>query len=235
MSSRLVVGVLAWVGSVAAAPAATIGILNEPGGVYNTGVAGSVYTYQFMPGTPTIAQTGGHSYPASGTAVVGTPGLFPLTAYKSGNAAGSQWVLTRSNAGVSGDFSDLNGHFVFSTTFTAPAGTHGGEIVGRVAADNQIQQILLNGVDTGFAGGPLSSPANGFPFTPFSITSGFQPGLNTLSFVVWNQPQTGGNPVGLNVNLQSATVQTPEPATLVVVGVMAGLGGIRAWRRKRMA
>lgn len=232
MFARLVAGAvaLAW---TAVAPAAEISILNTPGGVYNTGIAGSTYTFQFSPGSPAVSQTAGNTYPTSGTAVTATPGQFPLNHYTNGNAAGSQWILTRSNAGVSGDFSDMNGRFVFTTTFTAPAGTSGGEILGRVAADNQVQAILLNGVDSGFAGGPMSSPSNGFPFTPFSVTGGFQPGLNTLSFVVWNQPQTGGNPVGLNVNLQSAVVHTPEPATLAVVGLTFGAAGFRAWRRKR--
>jgi hypothetical protein len=229
---RLLAGVIAlsW---ATAASANDISILNAPGGLYSTGIAGSTYTYQFVPDSPALSQTAGNTYPTSGTAVTATPGIFPLNYYTSGNATGSQWVLTRSN-NVSGDFSDLNGHFVFSTTFTAPAGAHNVSVAGQVAADNRIETILLNGADTGFAGGPFSDPGNGFPFTAFNISGGIHSGTNTLSFVLWNDPQTGGNPVGLNANFQSATVSMPEPATLAVVG-LAAIGGLGAWRRKRAA
>jgi hypothetical protein len=229
------------------APADTISILNTPGGLYSTGVPGSVYTYQHIDGSVAVDTKaklpGGNALPTAGTAVAGTPGLFPLNYYTNGNAAGSQWVLTRSNAGVSGDFSDRDGQFLFSTTFTAPVGTTGGLISGLVAADNRIDKILLNGQDTGFNGGPDSFPANGFPFSPFSVNGGFQEGLNTLSFLLWNEPQATGNPVALNVNLHQASLTVsrpqqsgdpepiPEPATLAVVGLLA-VGGLAARRRR---
>ena len=80
--------------------------------------------------------------------------------------------------------------------------------------------MFLNGVDTG-------SGVVGFAaLVPFSINSGFQAGLNTISFAVVNDPGASPNPTGLRVEIDSATAQlTPEPASFGFMGLgLAAIG-----------
>jgi hypothetical protein len=62
---------------------------------------------------------------------------------------------------------------------------------------------------------------------PFSITSGFQIGLNTIEFLV----QNAGGPTGLRVDkIRGDYSLIPEPATLGLAA--AGLGVIATMRRR---
>ena len=72
----------------------------------------------------------------------------------------------------------------------------GAAIHGWLSVDDQLVDILLNGQSTG-------QPLGGGGFTSwqaFAITSGIQPGVNTLTFVTWNG-SVGDNPTGLRVEM----------------------------------
>ena len=66
----------------------------------------------------------------------------------------------------------------------------------RVAADNRVQSVLLNGRSVGisFEGFQALSPA-------FAITNGFLPGTNTLEFA-WANDSSSPNPAGFRAILQ---------------------------------
>jgi hypothetical protein len=73
--------------------------------------------------------------------------------------------------------------------------------------------------------------------TPFSITSGFQTSINTLTFAVPNGTELNAGPqgpTGLQVDITSARA-TPEPGSLTLLGLgIAGLVG-DGWRRRKQA
>jgi hypothetical protein len=91
-------------------------------------------------------------------------------------------------------------------------------ISGLWAADDAggLSNIILNGVSSGL------SNTNGYSsWTAFSLTSGFQPGLNTLTFQVQN---SGGGPTGVRVEMTG----TASAAANAVPdgGATAGLLGL---------
>src|SRR5262249_30524061 len=85
-------------------------------------------------------------------------------------------------------------------------------ITGQYAADDSLNQILLNGVVVA----TVSQDQNDFrTFSPLPpITSGFVPGINTLDFVTTNGGDVGNNPNGLRLLLNgSAGCTGPTPTT----------------------
>jgi hypothetical protein len=124
------------------------------------------------------------------------------------------------------------GQYIYRTSFTLPSDFTSASISGGWTSDNDGVKILLNGVDTG-------NPATSFTqftlgFAPFSVSSGFHAGPNTLDFVI-NNGGPGDNPSALRVEM-TGTFQTPLPA--VVPGVLAlfGVSGASYMvRRKRTA
>ena len=98
---------------------------------------------------------------------------------------------------------------------------------GSWSTDNVGVDILLNGVSTGIG-------KVGFGvFTPFSISSGFVAGTNTLDFVVQDLGAPGALAVdGLTGRASVMASNVPEPATVALVGggllAMAGVA-----RRRR--
>jgi hypothetical protein len=113
------------------------------------------------------------------------------------------------------------GTYIFETTFDLTGMDESTAIVtGDFASDNTVTDVLLNGVSAGIAGGGFTAT------TPFTFTSGFVPGMNSLIFVMENLPQPAPNPPenpgGFRVNL-SGTAVVPEPSSVVlaVVGAAA--------------
>lgn len=253
MNARL--GALACALLATAAPASAAPITT----LYSTGqgAAGSADPHYALAGAP-----GGYTT----AYVVGQNAQFPFDAYWASNsfspAAGapaSGWIAPTANVNTT----HPDGYYTYRTTFDLtgfdPATAR---VTGFVAADNAVQ-VFLNttpgppappagrgapGVTTAFAP-PGPDPAVsvyaplGYTFTAgnfanqsFTLTGGFVPGQNTLTFVVYNEVQATGNPTGLRVALSgtadplpAAAVPTPEPAA---AAVFAGLLGVSAYIRR---
>ena len=104
---------------------------------------------------------------------------------------GSRWI-----GPSDGGQSDPPGEYIYTLTFDLsgfdPASVN---ISGQWTSDNG-SIIRLNGIETSFSVPPID------PFRylhSFNLTTGFVEGLNTLEFVVTNNPGSMGNPTGLLV------------------------------------
>jgi hypothetical protein len=150
-------------------------------------------------------------------------GGFPVPPYF-GDDALSAWIGPNNDAQVDGNV----GLYDYQTTFSL-AGFNAATafISGGWSSDNNGVAILLNGVDTGNLGTDFAQFSIGF--VPFSITSGFNSGVNTLDFIVNN----GGGPTALRVEMTGAAdlAGVPEPATWAMM--LAGFGGVGALMRSR--
>lgn len=138
------------------------------------------------------------------------------------NNSTSEWIAPQ----VGGSHSDVPGIYTYTTDFLVPtdAFLNTGDIVLEYTGDNQVTQILLNGV---LVGGPSTGGNTSYTqFSgPISITSNFLLGSNSLQFLVSNQGPTN-TATGLRVWIQSATIGVvPEPSSVVgftVAGAMLG-------------
>jgi len=170
-------------------------------------------------------------------AYVTGPG-FPFP-YWLANDATSQWISPQ--AGYLNYGSDpAPATYVFSTLFQIPVGyvPATASFKMRVAADNQVTQVRLNGTDLGVSwvdGTPVTYDSFS-GFSPYYMVTGLVLGENHLAFDVWNAPQSsGGNPAGLRVEFaESEMIPNPEPASLVLLGtgLVGLLGAVRRRRQK---
>ena len=136
----------------------------------------------------------------------------------------SKWITPV----VAGGFAASNDpgavDYLYQTTFDLSGiDLSSARITGLVTADNEVQDILLNGHSIGFA----NAPGYG-SFTGFSIAGGFVDGLNTLAFRVGNY----SGPTGLRAELSGTfvTSSVPEPAAWATLAAGALL---LARQRKR--
>ena len=156
------------------------------------------------PTTTTTLASGTSSVTANGNLAVIVPrnaryGLIPHT----------RWIDSTTHH-------PLGSPDTFTVTFTLPSGFYGAQLSGLVFADNWAV-VSLNGVQIaaqpagdipsnyGYSGVP-SGPNSGPP-TPFSASTGFVPGLNTLTFQVTDV----GPPEGLDFSA-TVTYQTVPTA-----------------------
>jgi hypothetical protein len=169
------------------------------------------------PGQVALPSTGTNAYVSSYLGGWASPG------------SGAKWISTVPNAA----FSAPAGYTTFFTTFLL-----GGldlasvRLTGAVAADD-IAEVFLNGAF-------VSSTVDFAYLATFDITDGFQEGSNTLAVQMYNVPflkapdlaSPGGIVVrDLSLSGQPATMVTPEPATMTLLGT--GLAGIGVARRRR--
>ncbi|HKX63342.1 MAG TPA: PA14 domain-containing protein [Verrucomicrobiae bacterium] len=114
----------------------------------------------------------------------------------------SAWIAPTFNT-----YAIPNADIRYETTFNLsglnPAGA---AIHGWVAVDDQLVDILLNGQS--IAQATTVGPGAFTSWQAFAITSGIQPGVNTLTFIVRNGPG-GDNPTGFRV--QMCGWATPPP------------------------
>jgi hypothetical protein len=93
-------------------------------------------------------------------------------------SSGSSWIALRS---VTDGFYPP-GDYVYRTTFDmAGLDPATAQIDGNFAADDGVVEVFVNGAPTGIHGGVF----NAF-LAPFSITSGFHDGVNSIDFLVRN-------------------------------------------------
>ena len=148
------------------------------------------------------------------------------------NQSISQWI-TPPNASPTVVFTPLGtpvncfaGTFIYQSTFTMPSSFESALITGRFACDNNSPGLLLNGV------GATVGSVDADKFLTFTFTSGFQAGLNTLQFYVYNDPGTAEpNPTGIQIQL-TGTYAVPEPSSAVLALLGVGLAGVAACRRR---
>ena len=191
--------------------------------LFNTGVAGSGLLLVGGDGTidPHYDVVSGPGIPSTGVDAV----TYFNTAYFP-DGPSSRWISSSSN-GFPG-----NGTFVFQTAFTLspqfdPAAT---SIQVSCATDNFLSGVNLNGSD-------VAGDCDGFGAfsAPFSITSGFQGGLNVLRFSVLDT----GPPMAFRAEYVSNTrvlpdpdpAAVPEPASMLLLGF--GLAAMRLCRGRR--
>jgi PEP-CTERM motif-containing protein len=155
---------------------------------------------------------------------------FPIPPWVA-NDSDSKWIGPTLGSGSDADSNGPVGTYVYRTTFNlAGLDPATASITGLWSTDNPGLDILINGISTGQA---IPSSTAFTALFPFSITSGFLPGPNTLAFVLSNE----GGPTGLRVDSIAGTAQpiggapVPEPTTLLLFG--SGLAGVAARRRLR--
>lgn len=149
--------------------------------------------------------------------------LYPLATNEwLANSATSKWISAQPNQETFPN-DPGSGNYTFHTTFDLtgfdPATA---QISGQWTMDNLGLDLLLNGASTGITA--LEPDLTNFE--SFSITSGFVTGLNTLDFVIRNEPYIADpNPMGLRVELNGTAELVPEPSSLMLIaaGTITGL------------
>lgn len=151
------------------------------------------------------------------------------------NTVTSKWISPQ--PAYTPGITDLPGPYIYSTTFDLTGLIPStASITFQAAVDDDIlgnTSILLNGVSTGL--GPISG-FGGFS-DPFTISSGFMAGINTLEFVTVNAPPgPPENPSGLRVEFIEAEadpISIPEPSIYLLTGL--GLVAVILRRQRRSA
>ena len=229
---KKLLGTLALCAAAVMAPAANAALITT---LYNTGVNSSgVPLANGTTPDPHYSLTTVPSGSSTTTRVIDSAGGFPVgTNYFVGSNQ-SRWIVPNNNptSGNSAGDTAPAGDYTFRTTFDLTGFDFTtAAITGGWATDNAGVDIKLNGVSMGFA-----HPANfslSSNFFAFSLSSGFQAGINTIDFVVNNAAGGGNNPVALRVEMTGTANQIPEPEGLALVGMALLAAGVARRRQSR--
>jgi hypothetical protein len=200
-------------------------------GLYNTGVdAGGVALATFG-GIDTHYSIIATDAPNFG---LGTAITYEHPSYADGDAD-SKWISGRADGQTGAGSSHTTYRTSFSLTGLNPFTAF---ISGLWGTDNE-GEIFLNGVSTGITltgttpGVLDGTDADNFTsLHAFSISSGFQAGLNTLDFVILDT----GPPSAMRVdNLSGTAAVVPEPATWALMILGFGSAGATLRRRRGAA
>jgi hypothetical protein len=224
--SALAVGLLA----ASASASVSLGVFstgNNGATLITAGTADSTYSITSQP-----AGTNANTLPYSPIVTSGNPTAW-LPDSSSFSQTASKWVAPQAG----GSHADPAGTYDYTTDFSLTTNDilSTGNLIFTASADNSFQ-VFFNGT---LIGGSTGSTAYTKFWGPFTITSGFQDGINTLLFVVTNDPATpsGGTATGLNVSVSNDTIDTvPEPSAVAafsIAGLM--LGGLLLRGRRAVA
>ena len=217
MKTALAASAAACLGLAGSAQAASISLFNT--GVDASGVPqanGSPELHYTL-----ISAPGGA---ASGIRVATSANGFPIGPWLGDNSV-SAWDGPNSDGSLNGPGGQYDYRLTFSLAGLNPATA---VINGQWAADDHGDNILINGVGTG------QTTASAFSaFTPFSVSSGFQSGTNTLDFLFTNS----GGPLGLRVEMTGTAVPSgaPEPASWALMLLGVGVSGAFLRQRRQVA
>ena len=199
--------------------------------LYNTGFgAGGVDSnYSLIVNAQTPGNTSAYIAPDDTWPVSGTY-VRPWVA----NSTTSKWITPQliPDTGYPGYVSNTPGSYTYETTFNLTGFNPGTvSITGKWWTDNYRGSILLNGVS--IYSPVANEPFGGQSYNTFTISSGFQAGVNTLDFVVQNELNYAGygDPSGLRVEFTSSDA-TPVPLPPAVLLLGSGLLGLSFIRRK---
>ena len=182
--------------------AVTTGLAGTESGLFNTGVDDSGVVCQ--PGSAALHYS--LSGPLSNAVVRERHFSSPNHTWVAA-PAGSAWIGPADSNPIM-----PKGNYNYKLEFQLGQNTGGIELSGEFSSDNKAR-IFLNGRDTGNHNAVVQYRG----LTPFTITSGFVPGINSLEFRTTNSAARGHNPTGLlvaNLKLTDRSVQ-PAPAPLV--------------------
>jgi hypothetical protein len=161
--------------------------------IYNTGVAtgGSLLADGAIDPHYTITSSADLGFPGPSAFVINSSG-FPIPPWAVDGPI-SKWIGPQANQSTGNAQGAYTYHTTFDLTGFNPATA---VLAGQWAADNSAV-MKLNGVT-------MASEVGFTSLTPFSISSGFVSGVNSLDILVTNDPATP-NPTGLRLEI-SGTV-----------------------------
>ncbi len=191
--------------------------------LYNTGVdnSGTVLANGTV-GDPHYLLASVPSASPTAIRVLTSANGYPIGPWLGDNTT-SRWIAPNSDSQVNGPV----GNYTYRTTFDLTGFTPStAQITGLWSSDDGGVDIVLNSTHLGSFANTGSSGI----FTSFTISSGFQSGINTLDFVINNS----FGPTGLRTELSGtanlgSSTSVPEPFT--VIGTL--IGGTAALRMRK--
>ena len=206
--------------------------------IYNTGVL----TNNPSTGAPATFNTPGNvdthytvisssSLPSAPLAGVGAPAyvldptVYPGNVYV--NNPGSLYISPApTGSGTANTYYDYR--TTFDLTGYVPSTA---SLTGNYSGDDTLVGLYFNGVNTGTVGNPSG---NYSAITPFTFTTQFVTGINTIDFIFYNINQAGTNPTSLAVGGLTLTADVPEPGSVAMLVGMGISGAGFLVRRKRV-
>jgi hypothetical protein len=147
---------------------------------------------------------------------------FPIPPWV-GDDMSSKWLIP-ANTDSAGD--GPTGIYIYETTFNVTGNPSSAAITGRYSSDNELINVIVNGVFTGINNGTIGNDQSQYQqwWNLGTIQGLFHSGTNTIDFLVNND----GGPTGFRAELHGVA----EPSSLALGGMsVLLLLGYACWRR----